>query len=57
MSSWNYRDSCYTRGELLGDDSPRRTRLCTTFASGPEVVPVVAHVLTRVAPVLREIKA
>ena len=45
-----------TREEVLGDTGRRRSFVVATFADGREV-PVVAYVLTRVAPVWFEVAA
>lgn len=42
-----------TRAELLGDAGRHRARLGARLPCGAEMVPVVAYVLTRVAPVAR----
>jgi hypothetical protein len=46
-----------TRAELLGDDSTRRNALCVTFPEDALLVPAIAFVLTRVAPVLHRVPA
>ena len=42
-----------TRAELVGDDGRHRTRHGVRFPRNAETLPVVAYVLTRVAPVAR----
>jgi hypothetical protein len=41
-----------TRGEVLGDDGQRRSFMCVTFDPNASVVPIIAFVLTRAAPLL-----
>jgi hypothetical protein len=46
-----------TRGELLGDEGRMRSRMGVRFPRDAELVPLVAFVCTRVAPVARGVAA
>ena len=46
-----------TRGELLGDGSTHRNKICATFPSAAEDVPIAAYVATRVGPLQQRIMA
>jgi hypothetical protein len=40
-----------SREQVLGDESRRRNRLCTTFPAYDPVAPLVAYALTRILPI------
>ena len=46
-----------TRAEVLGDDGRARNRFGARLAASTDAVPVIAYVVTRVAPVARDLAA
>ncbi len=50
-------DELGTREAVLADASRRRNYLCALFAVGRPLVPIGAYVLTRVAPIVRRVRA
>lgn len=47
-----------TRAEVLGETGRTRNQMCVTFRdSEGDLVPIVAHIATRVLPVLRSFPA
>ena len=50
-------DRTGTREELLNDDSRARARLGVRFGDHADLVPVIAYVCTRVAPVANGVTA
>ena len=45
-----------TRAEVFGEDGKKRNELCVAFPSDAVDVPAVAHLLTRIAPVVRGVR-
>jgi hypothetical protein len=46
-----------TREAAMGDETGRRTFLCAVFRERSSIVPAAAYVLTRIAPLMRGVRA